>query len=78
MLTVREFPVPAHEVMLDIENGRWVTVFVVARHALIQAPATNATERVLRGLEKQQEIVEYLVREFDVQHVMFPDLTERR
>ena len=73
MQTIRELPVQASEVMLDIGNLEWVTVYVVGRNALIQAPSLRATQLLLQSRPKQHEVIEHLVKEFEVTCVMFPE-----
>lgn len=72
MQMIREWPVTAHEVMLDIGNLEWLTVFVVGKNALVVAPSRRATQLLLKAKPKQNEIIEFLVKEFCVTWVIFP------
>jgi hypothetical protein len=72
MQTIRELPVQACEVMLDIGNLEWLTVYVVGKNALIQLPSLRATQLLLQSKPKQHEVIEHLIQEFDVTCVMFP------
>ena len=69
---VRELPMTAHELMLDIGSFDWVTVYVIGTKAFILPPDKRTTEALLKNKHKQKEISEFLGKEFEVIETSFP------
>jgi hypothetical protein len=71
--TVRELPVRSIEVMLDVGNFEWVTVYVIGKNAIVQPPRLMSTQRKLKSLGGQNEVCKHLAEEFNVNCIMFPE-----
>lgn len=72
MQMVRELPVTAHEIMLDVGNLEWVTAYIIGGRAWILPPDKRATAILLRNRSKQNEMKEFFLAQFDVTIVFFP------
>lgn len=79
MLVLRERPVKAHEVLIDLSASEpktrdsfIVTAYVVGSKAWVMAPERTVTGKILRDEMKQREVVLFLRDEFDVNEVSFP------
>lgn len=73
MQVIRELPRPAHEVMLDIGQLDWVTVYVVDKMAVVVPPEKRSAQILINDDKRKCEINDFLVKEFDVYCTMFPE-----
>lgn len=72
MQVIRAIDVEAHEVMLDIGNLDWVSVYIINRNAFVLPPTKRATQVLMKNAMKQKDLVNLLKVQFDVESTCFP------
>lgn len=72
MQLIREMPISACEVMIDLGNCEWVTAFVIGPRAWILPPDKRATVILLENRSKRKEVDLFLSDAYGVSTVFYP------
>ena len=78
MRLIREFPLAGKEIMLDIGNLEWVTVYIVGSHAWILPTNKPATSILLENMSKRKEVDMFLIDAYCVSTISYPCTRKER